>query len=199
MRWILFVVMLALVGFGGQKAYVAMTNTEPTKMTCQAYFDSGSSASWLELSDCELMYAEAVQLESVRGKVDKGTFVPVRPAGSSAQAKVLLQVDTKKVEEQIMQRLAGAAIEETPDGKVTIRETINGLVRWGINLDSKTRDALEEGAGGAWSKDFIIIVDGEQPSVSDIPVGIAMVVGGPLVFFGGIMMGRKKAAPAAAA
>src|SRR5215212_10034372 len=93
-----FKLLLILLGVGGMfvaahKCYLVLTNRRPTRMTCEEFIDKRPGAKWVELTGCELDVENAIGLQSRILKVDKGVFVPVRPAGATGPATILLRTD----------------------------------------------------------------------------------------------------------
>ena len=169
-------ILLAMAAYGGQKAYVALTNRAPTKTTCADFVKSKSNAKWVELSDCDLDYPNAIQLESRILKVDKGVFVPVRPTGQRGPAPILLQLKTDDLSERVVSSLK-QSLADSAKG-----ETITGLVQFGMDSESKIEKAINKSnLKSQLAADYTLIEDGAKPDPFDAILGVVFIVGALLL------------------
>src|SRR5690349_6715849 len=95
MRFKLFLILVGVVAMwvAAQKCYVVLTNWRPARMTCAQFVNNRPGAKWVELTGCELDVENAVSLQSRILKIDKGLFIPVRPAGATGPATIVLKTD----------------------------------------------------------------------------------------------------------
>lgn len=156
--FILAMVAIALIWGGGGNAYVALTNRQPTTMTCADYIHNGSHRQWLELSDCMVDFKDVVSLSNKKGRVE-GYYAPLLPIGEQdAGSPIVVRAGSREA----MQRLAFST-------------TFKGLAQFGLDCDCDVRSALTNGKLGLTS-DFVILEPGEEPnlqgSVAMLAVGL---------------------------
>ncbi|MDB5355324.1 MAG: hypothetical protein JWN24_1777 [Phycisphaerales bacterium] len=195
---ILTLIVLAVLAYGTQKLYVFATNRSPARMPCGQFIDSHSSAKWLELSGCDVDYIGAIRLESKVLKVDKGTFLPVHPVGVTGPAPLLLQIKSEDMEARLLKSLAQrgstSAADPSSRGAEAGGETVSGLIRFGMDSDSKVQRALEdEVRSGRLSRDYVIIDDGARPDPADALLGAGLIAGVLIIGFV-LFKGRRKPA-----
>lgn len=197
---ILAVIVLAVLAYGTQKLYVFATNRSPARMTCRQFIDFRSSAKWLELSACDVDYPGAIRLESSVLKVDKGTFLPVRPVGATGPAPFLLQIKSEDLDARLVKSLAqhGGMPANDPQsrGGEADGETVTGLIKFGMDSDSKVQRALEdEVRSGRLSRNYAIIEDGARPNPADALLGAGLIAGVLIIGFVVVKGRRKQATP----
>jgi hypothetical protein len=176
MRAKLFLLLVAgvIVAVGAQKTYVGLTNRAPTRVSCVDYLDGKTSAKWLVLTDCEIDLENAIGLESLILKVDKGMYVPVRPAGATAPPRILLKTDDTDPRAGITaaDTPAATAARDKP-GSLKIAATVEGLVESWSDEDRKARRALDKIARqGTIDRDYVVIRAGKKPDAGDTFLGI---------------------------
>src|SRR5947208_2276405 len=138
-------------------------------MTVGEFAKQRPSAKWLRLTGCDIDYLGAVRIQSRVLKVDKGTFVPVRPKGEAGPAPLLLKLDSEEAEKRLAARFGDATRSSlaAADSKDGAGEVIEGMAAYGFDDDEKVRRALEEQvSAGAVASGFAIINAGERPDMS---------------------------------
>ena len=193
MRRSLFLILVVVVAiwFACQKLYVYLTNLKPTKMTCREFLDGNSSKKWVELTDCDVDYLAGTTLHSLVLKVDKGSFIPVRPSGSQGPARLLLKIKTEDAAPRLLAHLQSS---KSGNDISPTTETVKGLVLFGLDGDEKSRNALDsEVRAGKLQSDFIIIEDGASPDPGDALIGGAILVALGLVLWA-FFKGRRNRA-----
>lgn len=159
--FILAMVAIALIWGGGGNTYVALTNRQPTAMTCADYMHNGSHRQWLELSDCMVDLKNVVSLWDKTGRIE-GFYAPLLPVGeSNVSSPIVLRAGSRKA----MQRLAFST-------------TFKGLAQFGLDGDSAVRSTLTSGKLGLTS-DFVILEPGKEPKPQQAVtlLGIGLIAG----------------------
>jgi len=157
----LAMVAVALIWGGGGNTYVALTNRQPTAMTCADYIHQGSHRQWLELSDCMVDFKNVVSLSDEKGRLE-GYYAPLLPVGEQeVSSPIVLRAGSRKA----MQGLAFST-------------TFKGLAQFGLDCDSDVRSALTKGKLGLTS-DFVILEPGKEPHLqqSGTLLGIGLIAG----------------------
>jgi len=152
---------IAFIWGGGGDTYVALTNSQPTQLTCAEFFAKRPGAKWLELTECDVKYQDAVEVSYKFGVVE-GYYVPLVPRGSADKASSLMvRVETA---------------EQLP--RLARQEKISGVAQFGIESDDSVREALAE-AGIPITEDFIILDPADKPDLaaSSIMLGIGLLIG----------------------
>ena len=178
----LFLVAIAVVAFAVQHIYVGLTNLHPTRMTCKQFLDTSPSAKWIEPTECEVDYLEAIHLQSAILKVDKGTYVPVRTPGDAGPARILVKMNSEDVNARIKAWITAPPSTAATESSVAMpapnhTETVTGLISFGMEEDSKARCALDkEVTAGALHQDFLVIDDHAKPDPADLAFGFAIIL-----------------------
>ena len=194
MRAKLFLLLVGgvIVAVGAQKTYVGLTNRAPTRISCAAYENGQTKAKWLVLTDCELDLENAIGLESLVLRIDKGMYVPVRPAGATGPARILLKTDD--TDESAGITPADAAVATAARDKpspLKIVATVEGLVESWSDEDRKARRALDKIARqGTIDRDYVVIRAGKKPDAGDTFLGIFIVATTALVI--GLVIRSKR-------
>lgn len=189
-KWFLALVAIAFVVMAAHKAYVGLTNRQPTRMTCADFAGGRSGAKWVVLTDCEVDVENAIGLESRVLKIDKGLYLPVRPVGTTGPARILLKTESDDATAGLTDArpsdsrppdasAAGALADEPPRRLVA---TVSGLVESGFDSERKARRALDKIArGGSIREDYVVIAAGKQPDPADTVMGIVILAATVLV------------------
>jgi hypothetical protein len=214
LSWILNIGALALLVMGAQEIWTSITNFSPQRVSCEQYFSSKSSTTWLELYDCRIDYQSAVKTwakGTVIGEHDVAYYAPVRsPAHPEAAVSLLI-----KVPDDVTPVLAPFYLEDssanrkegspgTLDEKLRTNAehliqlsstsiTVKGERVRGVYSDSKLRKVLERDPPADWRlvDDWQIIDPTAQPHFGG---GIAAFLGGLLFLLWRIAssLGRSK-------
>jgi hypothetical protein len=195
-KYLFFILLLIVAGVvAAQKSYVYLTNLKPTKMTCRQFLDSNSSKKWVELSDCQVDYLEGTTLQSLVLKIDKGSYLPVRPPGSEGPARLLLKIKS----DDLIPRLTSLVAASKSGGQsAPSTETVKGLIIFGLDVEEKVRHALESDVtAGKLQSDYMIIEDGASPDAGEA-VGSTIVFALLCLVVWAFFKGRRKALAAKA-
>lgn len=186
------IITIALLWGGGQALYTALKNREPLTMTFKEYEEKRPSAEWVSLSDAQLNLLNSAHVTSRLNDEIKELYIAVEAVGDRSEKPALVLLATKDPELiSLMTGLeaklgsANAMSSDLIKSLFPARQ-ITGLVKFGIDADSKTRDKLAK-LDLSLVQDFIIISDGEKP---DLWKGVGMLAGGLLLGF--FMMRGKK-------
>ncbi len=200
MRLKLFLVLLGVGGmvFSAHKVYVVLTNRQPARMSCAEFIRSGSSAKWVELTGCELDVENAIGLQSRVLKVDKGLYIPVRPAGETGTPPILLKTNDDDPSVGIRQEPVPDSGTPAESSGPPALATISGMVQSGLDGDRKSRKALDKLAReGVVRQDYLVIEAGEKPDMGDLVTGVSLLIVIPLIAWV-VWRGRSRTPPAAA-
>ena len=84
-----------------------------------------------------------------------------------------------------------------PGDRPTTVKTVSGLVQSGLDSDSKVRRAIDKVAQhGRITQEYVIVEAGRKPDPADLVLGIALLVGIPVI---GWLVLRPRQSPVAAA
>src|SRR5436305_1781262 len=123
--WIFAVVIgIGVFYFAGGGAYLYVTNRHATRLSCQEYVSSRPKARWVELTDCQVDYLNAVKVEDAVTKSDVGTYVPVRPPKAQGQAAILLKTKTAAAQKKITAMTDPMAVAAPNENA----QTLQGLI-----------------------------------------------------------------------
>jgi hypothetical protein len=175
-----------LLWSGGQGAYTAITNWNPTRMSCQDYLRQRPDAEWLQLERCAVNLIEGSYFER-NGKIEE-LFMPLRAAEeqeSDKGQKVQMLLASKDPE---LLRLAQQLKDIKDQGEflrlavekrdqIYAQRSVEGLVRFGVDLDKDDREKLAN-LDKELAPDFLILDEGKRPSFG---TSLAMVGGGLVV------------------
>lgn len=197
-----YLIAIGLLWGGGQGIYVGMKNRAPVEISVADFIRAHPDAEWVTLKDARLNLLESAHRERL-GKIAE-LFIPVRPVGEAVDAPVRILLETKNQEtiaalEKIKQ--AGDSEEETLDAlaeaadKLVVTRDVSGLIQFGIDSDSRTRQKLSE-LDMNLADNFVILEEGAEPNLN---TSVGLLVMGLLL---GLFMLRrggsaKEAAPAA--
>ena len=174
----LTLITVALLWGGGQALYIAVTNRNPTELTCGDYLRTKPSATWVKMTNARIFLTEAMYKESI-GRVEE-LYIPVRPANGDGSETCRILLATRDPEliaanERLraLESRPGKLTEADIEGFIRLRE-IQGLVRFGVDLNDKERKKLAS-LGGNLTPDFVIIDEGKKP---DLLKGAGLFAGG---------------------
>lgn len=193
---LLLILGLGLVIGGGQGVWTAVTNMKPTEMSCADYVKQKPKATWLKLTGCFLDMTDAAWRES-GGRI-KEVYVPIKPADDKKAKQVHIMMATEDPSIlDVASQLKNAKDEKSTIAvliknrdKIFMTKDLEGMVRFGVDLDSKDRDKLA-GLSQNLSPDFVILSDGQKPTFL---MSGGMLVGGlVLLAVAGLSMMKKSA------
>lgn len=163
---------------GGQGVYTGLTNRTPTVLTITDYVDNKPEAKWLEVTDCYLDLTEAAYLEENGRMVE--IYVPLRENPESEKVHLVLATDDsalmgllKKMQKVNSEQQALEFLTKHKD-EVFQQRSVNGLVRYGVDLDEEDRGKLRA-LDKALVSNFAIIDEGAEPALG---TSLLMLVGG---------------------
>lgn len=200
-----FFIAIALIWGGGQEVYTSLKNREPLKMSFKDYQEQRPTAEWVSLSGAQLNLLNCAYISSKVTGATEEVFIAVEAVGDRSKEPALVLLASKEKELIDVVDLMAAKMatiksqaDLTPELIQSLfpQREVTGVVRFGISSDSKTRDELAN-LDLSLEKDFIIITEGEKPSLG---VGAGMLAGGLLLGF--LLLrgsGKEKAAPASPA
>ena len=102
---VLIVATFGLIWMGGSGVYTALTNTEPTQMTCEEFASGRKSAAWVRLTNCDIDFANIYDRETRLVGTVKEFYVPLRAAGSKAPASIVISLK----DDDLAQKASGAS------------------------------------------------------------------------------------------
>jgi hypothetical protein len=189
-------IILALFGLGAQGIYTAIKSRKPVMLACDDYARMKPTAKWLVLTNCviDLTDSSYVTLHHKRAPSSAGLvselYIPVRSASAASNdgpASIVLKtrdpemMKTMREFEALSSREAAEEWIAKNHGRLRMRRDVQGLVQYGVDIDSKTRSKLVR-VQEDLAPDFIIIEDGKRPelkqSVGYVALaGVLLVVG----------------------
>ena len=177
---------LYLMWMGGQGLYTSVKNRAPMELACEHYDDVKPNKEWLRLTGCELNLMESSYMEE-NGKAVE-LFIPARGPGEQEgdPISVLVATDDKELlaltnemmnfetEAQLMRYFS------MNRSKLYFKRDVQGLVRYGVDLDDSDRAELA-GLDAALASDFVIVDDGKDPAFGK---SLGFLGGGIVLFLG---------------
>jgi len=177
---------LYMMWMGGQGLYTSVKNRTPMELACEHYDDVKPSKEWLRLTGCELNLMESSYMEEGGKAVE--LFIPARGPGEEEgdPINVLVATDDEELL-AFMNEMMHLETERELMGyfarhrsKLHVRRDVEGLVRYGVDLDDSDRAELA-GLDDALASDFVIVDDGKRPgfakSVGFLGGGIVLLLG----------------------
>jgi hypothetical protein len=177
---------LYLMWMGGQGLYTSVKNRAPMELACGSYDEVKPNREWLKLTGCELNVMESSYMEE-NGKVVE-LFIPARGPGEEEgdPIYVLLATDDNEllaVTNEMMKLESEAELMSyfaKHRSKLFFTRDVEGLVRYGVNLDDSDRADLA-GLDDTLAADFVIVDDGKKPgfgkSLAFLGGGVALLLG----------------------
>ncbi|WP_395742418.1 hypothetical protein [Prosthecobacter sp.] len=181
-----YLIAIGLLWGGCQGIYTALKNRQPLEITVADYIAKKPNAEWVTLKEAQLNLLEAAH-KGRSGNISE-IFIPVRPKGQTegSQVHILLSTKDKDIVAALedLNRSSGNmkdALEAAArhKDKIFVQRDISGLIRFGIDSDSKTRDKLAA-LDMKLAPEFVILNDGAAPSLTG---SLFMLGGGVLVGF----------------
>lgn len=192
-RGILFALGLLVAGGvvlakGGHKTFVAMKNSEPTRMTYTEWAAAESDAEWVELSNVYIDWSASARIDTEHKRkgrttsVTKEYFVAAWASEKDESPVKCFFVVEDNAKKQFMEQAWTA--EERKDenwfaqnaNRLYETRTVSGLVRTGFDLDSDDEKILRD-MGNVAPKFRIIDMDGKP----DGGTGGLMLLGGAVL------------------
>lgn len=195
-----YLIAIALILGGGQGAYTALKNREPLRMTFKDYHEQRPSAEWVSLSEAQLNLMNSAYVTARTSDEVKEVYIAVEAVGNREDkpAWVLLESDNQELIDLMNNTAAKMNAMKSPEEmtpelvqSLFPARQISGLVQFGMEADSKTRDKLAK-LDLALEKEFIIIKEGDEPNLM---ASLMMLAGGLLIGFFMLRGGSKKEAP----
>ncbi|HCN27533.1 MAG TPA: hypothetical protein DIT64_01850 [Verrucomicrobiales bacterium] len=196
-----YIFVIALLWGGVQGIYTALKNRAPLEISAADFIKTRPSAEWVTLKEAQLNLVEAAHTQRF-GKPTQ-IFIPVRPIGESLDTQVQILMSTK--DKEILAAMeginkAGEQMEKAVIGelarhadKLRMKRDISGLIKFGIQSDSRTRDKLHK-LDINLAADFIILAEGEEP---DLTKSIVMLSFGLIGVFIILRLAARAEAPVA--
>ncbi|MBL9133896.1 MAG: hypothetical protein JNG86_21975 [Verrucomicrobiaceae bacterium] len=180
----LILVLLALLWGGGQMIFTALKNRQPHETTVAAFIAKKPNVEWITFKGATLNLLECAHMERL-GKITE-VFIPIRGGEEPKGAPVHILMATKdkdiitalndlKSSSNSEKAMIEAAARQAAN--IFMKRDVSGIVRFGIDADSKTRDKLA-GLDMNLAKGFVILDDGEKP---ELGLGVGLLAGGLLL------------------
>ncbi len=176
-----YLIAIVLLVMGVQAIYTVLKNREPLSISVSEYIAKKPSVEWVSFTNASLNLLESAHLTKYNAITE--VFIPVREGGEPLGSPVQILLSTKKPEviaalgdlkaSTSSSEAAGAAMKRQA-AQILVKRDVSGLIRFGMDEDSKTRSKLE-GLDMNLAKDFVILNDGEKP---DLLKGVLMLAGG---------------------
>ena len=177
---------LYLMWMGGQGLYTSMKNRTPMELPCGNYDEVKPNKEWLKLTGCELNVIESSYMEE-NGKITE-LYIPARAPGEQEGDTIYILVATDDSEliamtNEMVQLGSEAELMSyfsRNRSKLYFTKDVQGLVRYGVDLDDSERADLA-GLDDTLASDFVIVDDGKEPgfgkSLGFLGGGIVLLLG----------------------
>jgi hypothetical protein len=171
---LIILITIALLWSGGQEIYTSIKNQHPLEITCQNYLKTKPTAEWVKVTDARLDFLNCAVLKSRFVGTISEVFIPLRGAETKQGEPIQLLVSSKNPEMITLVDTMCQALENAKSPgdlkpemlmKLTQTQNISGLVRFGINSDSKTVEKLGK-LDLPLATDYVILNEGEAPSAT---------------------------------
>ena len=148
--WFFIAIVIGLFWMGGQGIYTALMNRNPTMMSYDDYLRAKPKATWLMLTNCVLDLSNAAYKSYAGSKQPTELYVPVRSLVTRTNRQVAVLLATRDPALMAtfseMQNLNSETkptdwVLKNKD-RVFPHRDVQGLVRFGIDLDDKDRRRL---------------------------------------------------------
>ncbi len=177
---------LYLMWMGGQGLYTSVKNRTPMELACEHYDDVKPNKEWLRLTGCDLNLMESSYKEE-NGKAVE-LFIPARGPGEKEgdPIYVLLATDDEDLLALTNEMMNFETERELMNyfskhrSKLHFKRDVQGLVRYGVDLDDSDRAELA-GLDAALAPDFVIVDDGKDPAFAK---SLGFLGGGIVLFLG---------------
>lgn len=176
------IVVAALVWAGGQGVYTSLKNRQPLTLSYEEYDAERPDAEWISLTGTRLNFLNSAYTSGKYSDKVKEVYVAVESVNSteSKPAKVLLMSKDEGMIESLqnlgarMQQVKSAE-DLTPDLRRMLFQVrpVDGLVKFGIHADDKTRSKLSK-LDLNLAADFVILEEGEKPQMG-VSAGLLIV------------------------
>jgi len=186
----LFFVVIALLWGGGQSLYTALLNRTPTVVSISEYGKNRPKAHWLRLTDCRLSLADSLYRKKY-SSIDE-LYIPLRASRDAGPIHVLLATKDAGLLAAFQELQACKSAEEVVkvyakhNDKLTQRQSVQGLIRFGIDLKDKDWNKLAS-LEKSLAPDFVLLDEGKEPSLG---LGIGLLIPGLLL---GAFVGARAA------
>lgn len=186
-RGLLVVTGLSTIGIGAQNMYTSVSNLSPATMSFAEYQSKRPGEKWLKLTDAWVDFRFAVgvgPMDAMRNVEVKDYYVPVfarqdhreavcaflqcKDPQSLALAKEALTLKPATRDEALQ-------MLQNYEGRMHLKKDVQGLVLFGLTLDSEVRSLLSKSAAGRLDPNFIIIDENEEPQGG---YGLLLLIGG---------------------
>ncbi|MBE7496970.1 MAG: hypothetical protein HS117_18675 [Verrucomicrobiaceae bacterium] len=165
------IIALVLLWSGGQMIFTAVKNRAPHETTVAEFVAKKPDVEWITFKNATLNLLECAHMERL-GNITE-VFIPVRGGEEPGGAPVHILMATK--DKEIIAAVKDITNSSTSEkavieaaarnaSKIFMKRDVSGIVRFGIEADSKTRDKLT-GLDMNLTKDFVILDEGEKPSL----------------------------------
>jgi len=196
------VIVVAFFWMGGQGLYTALLNRKPTVMSYDEYLRARPKATWLMLTNCRLALSDAAFKSYAGSKQPTELYMPVKSQESRTNREVFVLLATRDPDLMAtfaeMQNLKSETEEREwvlkNKERVFPRRDVQGLVRFGIDLNDKDRRRLAN-LQSHLASDFIILDDGKRPELGK---SLGFLVAGMVLLIAIVAWARKQREPDAA-
>ncbi len=182
------IITIALLWGGGQALYTALKNSKPLEIDVETYIKTRPDAEWVTLTNGSMNRIESVSSVSKLGKTVTEVFTPLRPVGQADTEPVHILISSKdSASKDLVKAMSDAGSDpaaisrflKTHGASLETQKPVSGLVKFGIDADSRTRDKLNAVKDLKLSPGFVIIADGEKPSLvlGLVMTGLGLIVG----------------------
>jgi len=177
----LLLLTIGLLWAGGQKLFTALTNRKPTVMSYEEFASTKPAASWLVITNCRLDLSRACYKSDVGNNAPTQLYIAVRDRDlASNSIRMVLKtsdptlVGTMREVESCKTDAEARAWGRKNGERLFPRRNVNGVVCYGIDLNSNERADLSRGIKGLVD-DFVILESDAQPS---LVAGLSFVISG---------------------
>jgi hypothetical protein len=186
----LFIVVLAMLAFGGQQLYTWNRNRQVTSLTYAEWVKAKPDADWIELKGAYLDFTSAAY-EGTETNV-KSLYVSVIPAPptlglgkQSEPAQLLLHTTDpkhiaffKEINAVTEAQVAGFVLKN--QDRIWPKTDVRGIMEFGMESNSTHRTQLQKLQGLKVAPNFAVMKDGAEPNLA---LGAGLCVGGLLIGF----------------
>jgi hypothetical protein len=199
---LLFVGMLAALGYGGQGIYQGAVNREQKVITYTDFVKQKPSGGWFKIKNCVYALPEAM-VKTRKGRITE-VFLPVYDAAAlnrgdqkawDVPLPLILATDNHNIinsleEIKSLETMNEAQADEYVSknfSRLYVREDLEGMVRFGLESDSSTRSKLA-GLSKSLDPNYAILQEGAKPnllgSIGVFILGIVLAIVQLFMYFG---------------